>query len=639
MSGENITKKLKKIIDTFKLSLPTLCISVLAAWCLTLTFFNLTSEYKFTQVPYFADRISLLLFVAFIVCLTVIFSVLGKMLSKKINLLALVLSFAAYGAVAVAKSSNDASVRGYSAIGFCVIAAVVLAVCVTYIKHEELSLFKTDIGARLAFIIVSVAFVLFSAFFIVLLWARTESFCSPCYDMGIFAQMYDNMTTTLLPLTTCERGFELSHFAVHFSPVLYLLLPFCYIFEPTAVLVFAQILLVFSGVFPLFLICRKIGLKNIYSTLISVGFLLYPAMSSGAFYDFHENAFLTPFILWTLYFIHTEKYIPAFICALGVLSVKEDAAIYVAFIALFVIFERKKRLVGSLMLAMTVAYFLMATAILSSGSQGLMLGSRYYNVIGYDGSFVDLLRVALVNPALYVVESFTPEKLLYFISMLAPLAFLPLLSKKPSRFLLLAPLFVMNLVTDYKYQYDLGFQYSFGSGAMLIYISALNLSDLLADTRAEEAEAEAECIAAPQTASSFAQRTASVLVVFSLLSSLFFMAARLPSQSYYVKRYATEPEIRATVNDVLSRIDREKSVTATSMYLTHLYDIDELYHTSQAIDGEGEIAIYTDLVVLDLRSYISDSSKADKWSRKYLKSGYEILEEHEGIILVLQKAE
>ena len=46
------------------------------------------------------------------------------------------------------------------------------------------------------------------------------------YDFGIFSQMYYYMDKGLSPLTTCERDGLLSHFAVHLSPVFYLLLPF-----------------------------------------------------------------------------------------------------------------------------------------------------------------------------------------------------------------------------------------------------------------------------------------------------------------------------------------------------------------------------------------------------------------------------
>jgi hypothetical protein len=75
------------------------------------------------------------------------------------------------------------------------------------------------------------------------------------------------------------------------------------------------------------------------------------------------------------------------------------------------------------------------------------------------------------------------------------------------------------------------------------------------------------------------------------------------------------------------------------MYITHLYDADELYSALQVFDGNGNIIYYTDIVVLDLREYISDSKKARLWTSKYLLDGYEIVEEHEGMIRVLQRTE
>jgi len=372
-------------------------------------------------------------------------------------------------------------------------------------------------------------------------------------------------------------------------------------------------------------------------------------MSSGAFYDFHENAFLAPLILWTLYFIHAEKIIPTFIFALGVLMVKEDAAIYVAFIALYIFFARKKYIQGVLMLCMTVGYFLFATHMLLSSGEGVMLGSRYYNIIGYNGSFTDLLKVALVDPALYAVESFTPEKLLYALNMLLPLALLPLMSAKPSRWLLIAPLFVMNLISDYQYQYDLGFQYSFGSGALLVYLAAINLADLFptgqvetapAAIESDSAEGSPEPIVLTQKKPRVISGACAALLTVALMASVLLLSARLPSQAYYVRLYDSEKENMARVNEVLDSIDRESSVTATSMYLTPLYDVDELYHTSQVVGEDGYLKIFTDVVVLDLREYIpQDSKMANQFITAYLFNGYEIKTEIEGLIVVMERAD
>jgi hypothetical protein len=327
--------------------------------------------------------------------------------------------------------------------------------------------------------------------------------------------------------------------------------------------------------------------------------------------------------------------------------VKEDAAMYVGFIALYVIFSRKKIWQGIGLFVMTFCYFLFAMHMLLSGGEGIMLGGRYYNIIGYDGSFIDLLRVALVNPALYAAESFTPAKLLYAFNMLLPLAFLPLMTRKPSRWLLIAPLFVINLITDYKYQFNLQFQYSFGSGALLVYAAALNLADM-SDAPFALPSPESEAVSDGKDAlKKFAAGASASLLVLAFTSSLFLGAARAPSQFFYVERYAEEKETNTIAKEVLDSIDRDKSVMATSMYLTPLYDVNELYHSSQAtaekisnVTGEldgYEIVIKTDIAVLDLRPYISDSTKAKLWKEAYLKEGYEVVEEREGIIMVLEK--
>ena len=55
-------------------------------------------------------------------------------------------------------------------------------------------------------------------------------------------------------------------------------------------------------------------------------YALFPAISTGCFYDIHENCFLAPLLLWLFYFFEKEKWIPMYISALLVLAVKEDAA-------------------------------------------------------------------------------------------------------------------------------------------------------------------------------------------------------------------------------------------------------------------------------------------------------------------------
>lgn len=676
-------KKKNPFFSSIKTDGQPLVFAIISAWLLTLSGFQIISPITFTKVPDYTDSISIALFLIIIVFLSIALYCLNKFLLKKALFIIMPLSFMLYGAISTALSANNVGARAFSAFIFCILSLIILVLCVNYAKNQKIPLPTKDISFTASLVIVIVAFVLLSAYWIFMLWARTVSYCAPGFDMGIFTQMYDNMVDPKFgfqPITTCERGSELSHFAVHFSPILYLLMPFCLFIEPIWVLVFAQILLVLSGVFPIFLICRHVKLSNLKTTVMSLLYLLYPAMSSGSFYDFHENAFLAPLILWTLYFSHKKKWystVLMFFFALLVLMVKEDAAIYVAFISLYLIFGQRKYIRGASMFIMTVAYFFFAIFMISQfqqdmifGAEGNMLSSRYANIIGEDGGFLSLVKVLILNPALYAVESLTADKLTYALNMLLPLAFLPLITRKPSRWLLLGPFYVLNLVTDYQYQYDIGFQYSFGSGALLIYLAVLNLADLSSDALFPTTEEEindvdssiddaialslSESDAAKEIKASvsaliikklkkekirFISYLTAIGIIFAIFSSVFIQAGRAPAHFTYARRLASEGHTIETVSDVLSGIDRDKSIFATSMYITHLYDADELYSALQVFDGNGNIIYYTDIVVLDLREYISDSKKARLWTSKYLLDGYEIVEEHEGMIRVLQRTE
>ena len=445
----------------------------------------------------------------------------------------------------------------------------------------------------------------------------------------------------------------------------------------------------------MFLICRQLKLSNVKTTVISFLYLLYPAMSSGSFYDFHENAFLAPLILWTLYFSHKKKWyntLLMFVFAFLVLSVKEDAAIYVAFIALYMIIGRRRYVTGAFMFAVSVAYFFFAIWMIAYfqqgmtlGAEGNMLGSRFAHIIGSGAGFSELIKVLILNPSLYIVKSLNINKLIYILNMFLPLAFLPIITRKPSRWILLGPLYILNIVPDYSPQHDIGYQYSFGSGALLIYLAALNLSDLSGDiffperdveakaangeplseglegvTAAESADAneetesvnlgEIEASASAVTVKPpinikdrFISFLSAIALVFAIFSSVFIQAGRAPYHFTFALRLYDEehkdiPPIITEVIDEIKETKKDKSIMATSMLVTPLYEIEQLYDQLQTlkiyditIDGkqynEYRIIYYTDVVVLDLRSTVSSSKHADLWTSLYEQQGYEIVEE------------
>lgn len=400
-------------------------------------------------------------------------------------------------------------------------------------------------------------------FVLVTVWTvcRVYSFCTPTYDFGIFSQMFYNMKQSGLPLTTVERDGLLSHFKVHVSPIYYLLLPFYCLFPTPATLQVLQAAVLASAVIPLWLLAGKHGLSPKFRTALCVLLLLYPAYAGGASYDIHENAFLTPLILWLLYALDTNRRLLTWLFAALVLFVKEDAAVYVAVTALYVIVralvtkEYKKQLyTGILLFAVSVLWFLGVTTYLSMVGDGVMT-YRYKNfMIDNSGSLLSVVKAVLLCPMKAVYECVDPEKLTFIGQTLLPLLFLPVLTRKYQRYILLIPYVLINLMSDYQYQHSIFFQYTYGSTAFLFYLTAVNLADIKQNWKK---------IGAVSIAAAFA---------LAMFCSLI-----IPEVSAYHKRYTQNRLYYQKVSETLDTVPEGASVAATTFYTTYLSQREVLY--------------------------------------------------------------
>lgn len=152
-----------------------------------------------------------------------------------------------------------------------VVLFIALAVWYTVGKHR-IRLPKFTKKCWIAVIALSAVFML--VFTALAMAMRYYKLCTPAFDFGIFTQMFENMKDGFGPVTTVERNYELSHFAVHFSPAYYLMLPFYTLFPHPVTLQILQGIFVTSGIIPVFLIARKYGFSLIHSSLFSAIYAL-----------------------------------------------------------------------------------------------------------------------------------------------------------------------------------------------------------------------------------------------------------------------------------------------------------------------------------------------------------------------------
>ena len=453
---------------------------------------------------------------------------------------------------------------------------------------------------------------------------RVYSFSTPTFDFGIFAQMFHSMKTTGLPITTVERDGALSHFAVHVSPIYYLLLPFYCIVPTPATLQVLQAAVLASAVIPMWMLGKHHGLSPLMRMLLCFLLLLYPAYAGGTSYDIHENAFLTPLILWLFYGMDRKNGLVTAVFALLTLMVKEDAAVYVAVIALYLLLRSVLRKVkwgmiaGTLMLAAALCWFVAVTGYLATFGDGVMT-YRYKNFM-YDGSgsLVTVVKAVLLCPMKAVFESVDSEKLEFIGLTLLPIAGLPLFTRRYERFLLLIPYVLVNLMSDYQYQHNIFFQYTYGATACLFYMTLVNLADWKVEPERFLTLAAAVAVAAG-----------------------CFGVNIWPKAVSYPEKCKTYEAYYDSLRSVLDAVPDGASVAATTFYTTHLSQRDELYDIRYASKDHIFSCEYMALSVTDTNSYKKFAVNGEKGYENFveilLDLGYEKIAEYEGRLEIYRK--
>lgn len=580
----NMTNLLKKLEEK---PLEPLVMRLLAAWCITACFFFVYVGGDFTEIEKLTE-IPLWLFVTIFGFNFVVITLVAVKRKRPSERRALPVAFAIYSVF---------SVYVLESYWYVFILTVFWAILLYY--YEKRGFFRrpkkpfTEKSRKKALWIGMGAFLLVVGGIGMM---RYLSYQAPNYDFGIFSQMFYNMSKTLLPVTTCERDELLSHFAVHISPIYYVLLPFYWIIPSPVTLQVAQAALLASAAIPLSRLCSRYQLRPWMNAGLCALLMLYPAVAGGTEYDFHENCFLLPLLLWVFCLFEEERWLPMSICAVLTLMVKEDAAVYLLFFAIYLILGRKKYGLGALMILGAGVYFLIALHLLQTVGDGVMEG-RYSNYIAGDGGLLEAVKNVLVDPGYAFTQILVDKegeyggKLLFLLQMFAPLAFLPFCVKKVSRLLLLLPMLLLNLLTVYPYQYDICYQYSFGVTAFVFYLCVLNLSEL---------------------PPAFGKRFLCIALACGTLC--FFAGPAVNFVKFNVKYFGCKEEI-SLLQETITAIPKDAKVSASAYFTCHLSKRDTLYEVYYHEPKEGEVLDY---VLLDMRY------DYDRFVPQYEEWGYEV---------------
>ncbi len=579
---------------TFKdVTFEKIAVRLIMSWLLTAVIMLYKSKISFVGAK-FAAEVNLPMFICFVLIFMAAFCAMGRFrVFLWAETFGPMLLITLYGFLTVKSNPSVVYMLG---IGLLLAASIAYAVNKTAVT---VSIRKKSTMTVIC-IIAGMFYIAYTGGIAVL---RYVTYRSPNYDFGIWSQMFYYMKKCFKPLTTCERAEYglISHFAVHFSPVYYLYLPVYFIFPYPVTLNVLQVLTLASGAVPLILLCRKKDLSRAATAAFAIIFFMFPALFGGTTYDLHENCFLVPMLLWLFYFIEKDSTKGIIIFTVLTLIIKEDAAVYTAFIGIYMIAGQKKYSKGSTVAGLSVVYFLTVSFFMKKYGLGIM-DNRFsnYMVDSRTGSLMDVIRNFVTNPAYVIQQSFSVKKLEFLFYMFAPLGFLPLASRKISNIILFIPVILINLASNYQYQYSVFFQYVFGSLAILFYLAVINYAGL-------------------------SERVRRFMAYFAICMALIAAPACAMSKNFYFDVYKKEKANIELLNAAMASVPKDASVTASTFFLPHLSDRDVIYEY-------GTIDTETDYVVLDMRW----KEITDDIIEEYKEKGYVIADEKKSLYVILK---
>ena len=216
---------------------------------------------------------------------------------------------------------------------------------------------------------VTLLVVLYVGWFIHLSLKLYYGYGDPPFDLAIFDQGMWLISHFHEPFVTV-MGRNL--FGDHTSFVLLLFAPFYRLFpEPQGLLVLQTLLLAGPAV-PIYLLARKYIKSTLIATSLVATYLLNPLLQQGNLAQFHPEAFQVLFISLAIYAAIERRSVLLVVMVVLALMVKEDAALLVVSLGVWVAARRDRRLgmsivAGSVLWAM-VANWLIIPWLLGSSS-------------------------------------------------------------------------------------------------------------------------------------------------------------------------------------------------------------------------------------------------------------------------------
>ncbi len=397
---------------------------------------------------------------------------------------------------------------------------------------------------RWARVVLVAGIVAFAAYYGITAVVAHNRFNTYTFDLGIFDQGLWLMSRLKSPFISLIGRHLL---ADHTSFILVPLVPLYWVGASAKVLLIVQAAILGLAAWPLFLIARDLLRNERIAAVLSVAFLLHPALGWTAREQFHPDVFEVPLLLFALWFMLRRRWVGFFVFVGLALLVKEDVPLLTFVLGLYVA-VRYSRKVGLATAALSALYFVFALYVVLRHFNGVGTLNAWRIPFGGPGGFFATLFTDPGEVIGYAVGEGRPW---YLWQLLAPLAVLPLLA--PGTMLIAIGPILANLLSTFWYQHSIECHY----GTLILPVLAL---------------------AATVGVCRFARgRARAVLSAVALAAAIGGTALwGPPVADRYYGGYSDAPSPEA-VQAALDAVPPDAVVSAYSRYTTHLDRREAIY--------------------------------------------------------------
>lgn len=274
-------------------------------------------------------------------------------------------------------------------------------------------------------LILFIAIVIYLVFFFMLCVLKYSSFQYQEIDLAIFNQVFYNLSQNFDLYSSIQQQ---NYFGDHFSPFIFLLLPFYYLYLSPLTLLFLQTLFLGLSAIPVYLIAKTKLKNNNLALIISLIFLAYPALHSVNLYEFSLLSFAPFFLFFTFYFLIKQRLLYFYIFIFLSLLIREDIAFIIALFGIYALIKKSSLKWILPPILVSIIWFILSLKAISHFNP-----ENHYKYLIHYSWLGDNLQEIIINFFIHfpqvILHFLSLENLVFIFYLFLPVLFLPIFGK------------------------------------------------------------------------------------------------------------------------------------------------------------------------------------------------------------------